>query len=399
MIIKNAIICDAKRELKSDLQIKDGKIIKIAKNLNGENIIDATGLYLMPSMIDLNVRIFNNSLNEKTLLKVSNGALQGGLSTILLMPDSTPAIDSEMAVEFVNAKSKNLNKINIFPAINSLKENKLTNISTLLKRGAKGIFLKSNVSGNSIKRVFEYSKMHNSSVFCFCNDDGFSLEGVMHEGEISFKLGLIGIPEIAETSEIAKINEIANSIQNKIVIQNISTNRGLEIIENNKNILSEVSIHHLILNESECDNFNTYAKIMPPLRDEENRVKLIEKLKNTKIDLLTSLHSPKSLEDKDVAFSEANFGIDIIKYYFSLAYTFLVKNEIIDLKTLSKLTSLTPASVLNLNKGLIKEGYDADLILVDLNSKIELEDKNLPYKNRDLFGKVILNIVNGEVKN
>lgn len=398
MIIKNAIICDSQREIKSDVEIIDGKITKIADNLNGDRVIDAKGLHLMPSLIDLNVKTLNNTLNEKTLLKISNSALKGGVSTTLLMPNLTPAIDGEMAVEFVKAKSKNLNKISIYPAINALKDDKLTNISILLKRGAKAIFLKSNLHTNSIKRVFEYSKMHNAPVFCFCNDDGLSLDGVMHDGEVAFNLGLSGIPEIAENSEIAKINEIANYINNRVIIQNISTSRGLEIIKGSENILSEVSIHHLILNESECDNFNTYAKIMPPLRDEINRVALTKKLKDGSIDLLTSLHSPKSLEDKDVAFAEASFGIDSIKYYFPLVYTFLVKNSLIDLQTLSKLTSHTPARILNLNKGIIKEGYDADLILVDLNANVKVEDKNSPYAKKELFGKVILNIVKGEVK-
>ena len=398
MVIKNAIICDSHKEIKQDVKIENGKIIEIGNNLSDNKIIDANGLYLMPSMIDLNVRVFNDTLSEKTLIRLNQNALIGGVSNILLMPDCSPAIDSEMVIEFVKAKSKVLNKVNIYPSIASLKDDKLTNISILLQKDTKAIFLKSDSSGNTIRRVFEYSKMSNRPVLCFCNDEDISLSGVINDGEVSFNLGLDGIPEIAESSEVAKINEISKYIQNKVIIQNISTNRALEIIKNSDNIKSEVSIHHLILNESECENFNTYAKIMPPLRDEQNRLKLIQKLKDGKIDLLTSLHSPKSFEDKDVAFSEAKFGINSIKYYFSLSYTYLVKNNIINLQTLSKLTSLNPAKVLNLNKGLIKEGYDADLILVDLNKKVEIDEKKSLYINNKLFGKVIFNIVNGEIK-
>ncbi len=397
MVIKNAIVCDSHKNIKKDVKIENGKIIKIGNNLSDDKIIDANGLYLMPSMIDLNVRVFNDILSEKTLIKLNQNALIGGVSNILLMPDCSPAIDSEMVVEFVKAKSKVLNKVNIYPSIASLKDDKLTNISILLQKDAKAIFLKSNSSGNSIKRVFEYSQMSNTPVLCFCNDEYLSLNGVVNDGEVGFNLGLDGIPEIAESSEVAKINEIAKYIQNKIVIQNISTNRALEIIKDSNNIKSEVSIHHLILNENECKEFNTYAKIMPPLRDEKNRLKLVQKLKDGEIDLLTSLHSPKSFEDKDVAFSEAKFGINSIKYYFSLSYTYLVKNNIINLQTLSKLTSLNPAKILNLNKGLIQEGYDADLILVDLNKKVKIDEKKSLYANKQLFGKVVFNIINGKV--
>lgn len=402
MLIKDAILCDSEKEIKRDVRIENGKIVEIANNLSSddidEKVIDADGLCLMPSMIDLNVRVFNDSLSEKTLLRLNENALMGGVSNILLMPDCSPAIDSEMVIEFVKAKSKVLNRANIYPSIISLKDDKLTNISILLQKGAKGIFLKSDSNTNIIRRVFEYSKMSNMPVFCFANDKFLSLSGVMNDGEMAFKLGLDGISEIAESSEVAKINEIAKYIKNDVVIQNISTNRTLEIIKDSNNIKSEVSIHHLILNENECENFNTYAKIIPPLRDEENRLKLIQKLKDGEIDLLTALHSPKSFEDKDVAFNEAKFGINSIKYYFSLSYTYLVKNSIINLQTLSKLTSLNPAKILKLNKGLIKEGYDADLILVDLNKKVEIEEKKSLYLKRELFGKVIFNIVNGEIK-
>lgn len=402
MLIKNAIVCDSEKEIKQDVRIKNGKIIEIGDNLSensaNEKVIDATRLHLMPSIIDLNVRVFNDTLSEKTLIRLNENALMGGVGNILLMPDCTPAIDSEMVVEFVKAKSKVLNKVNIYPSISSLKDEKLTNISILLQKGAKGIFLKSDSTGNTIKRVFEYSKMSNIPVFCFANDGYLSLNGVMNDGEMAFKLGLDGVSEITESSEVAKINEIAKYIGNDVVIQNISTNRALEIIKNSENIQSEVSIHHLILNENVCENFNTYAKIMPPLRDEGNRLELIEKLKNGEIDLLTSLHSPKSFEDKDVAFNEAKFGINSIKYYFPLSYTYLVKNQIINLQTLSKLTSLNPAKILNLKKGLIKEGYDADFILVDLNRVVEIEEKKSLYLNRKLFGKIMFNIVNGEIK-
>jgi dihydroorotase len=256
--------------------------------------------------------------------------------------------------------------------------------------GCNGIYVESKMDSNILKRVFEYGKMKNQPIFCFCENKELIQNGVINDGNLSAKLGLPSIPKIAETSEVAKIIEIAKDINCKVIFKAISTARGIELIDNFTKGKSEVSINHLLLNEDCCSNFNTYGKIQPPLREKYEKNKLLNLLKNKKIDILTSLHSHTSKTQKDLAFEEASFGIDTISNYFSLIFS-LVKNNYISLEYLSEISSFNPAKILGLNKGLIKVGYDSDLIIVDLNKQINIKEKKSPYYGKKLFGKIIYN--------
>jgi dihydroorotase len=396
MIIKNATVVDANKTLFDyDVEVKNGKFTKIAKEIKPKDskVIDAKGLYLFPSMIDLNVEVYNRVLNYENLLRVAKNALKGGVGSVVLKSTCTPSVDSEVSVEFVNAKSKNLDLVNILASINSIDgENRLSNISTLTNKGAKAIYMNSDISGNNIRRVFEYSKMLDVAVFAFCNSQTISANGVMNDSELAFEMGLDGVKDISETSEVAKIREIARETKNSLLVHSISTNRSLKLLKKYKNIYSEVSIHHLLLDEKSCENFNTFAKIYPPLKSKRERERLQKALKDGYIDTLTSLHSAWSIKNKDVAFNDASFGIDSIKDYFSICYTHL--KDLISLEEISKLTSFNPAKILKLNKGLIEAGYDADFILVNLNR--EFKSNNPLYQK--LEAEVIENYIAGKAK-
>lgn len=402
MIIKNGTICDFHIEKRADIRVDRGKIVQIGDNLksNGssEEIFDANGLYIMPSMIDLNVKLFNSVLNMKNISYLTQKSLKGGVATSLLMPNTTPQIDSDMALEFVNSKSLELNLSRVYPAIAGLNQDKkLSDILTLVDRGAKGIYIDSNISANLIKRLFEYSKMLNIPTFILSHNEELSVDGVMNDSHLAFELGLAPILEISETSEVAKVSEIAKSIGNRVVMQSISTDRALEIISKIDNLYSEISINHLALSDRECQDFNTYAKIFPPLRSENERLKLIQRVKSNEVDILTSMHSPISAGKKDLAFAEAGFGVDTLENYFSLCYTFLVKSGDISLNRLSEITSFNPSKLLNFkDRGAIKEGYIADLMIIDLDR--ELESKSSLYRDYKLFAEVKEHLIDGEFK-
>jgi len=399
MVIKNAVICDLNRYEKLDIEIRDKKIFKIDNNIDSKEYIDAEGLILMPSIVDLNVKTFNKNLTLKTLSKLSKEAISSGVSDILLMPNLNLPVDKESVIEFVKSKSKSINLIKIHTSINALKESgKLSNIAIMIQKGAKAIFTNSDIDTNLLKRVFEYSKMSETTLICNSHNREVALDGVVNDSEIGFKLGLDTIAKVCETIEVAKVCELAKYLNIDILLQNLSTSRSIELTKNFDNITTEVSIHHLIANDNKCNDFNTFAKIMPPLREESERGKLIEALKKDEIDILTSLHSPISKDNKDLAFSEASFGIDSIKNYFPLCYTHLVKKDIISLQKLSKLISYNPSKALNLNSGEIKEGMKANFMLVDLNSKRKIDDKNSIYKNQELYGEIKSTIINGKIK-
>lgn len=406
MIIKNATVCDKNQEERLDVRIDESKIVLVSRKIEpnaDEKVIDAEGLYLMPSMIDLNVRVKNDQLTHKNLQQLSDACLKNGVTTIGLMPNATPAIDNEAVVEFVQADLSTMGrKANILPICRGVTEEKmLSDMSILIRRGCIGIFSYSNLKGGLLRRISEYSSMWNVPLFCRCEDLSLSVNGVMNEGFLSAKLGLPGIPAIAETKEVAKMCEISFGTDSPLVLQTISSERSVQIIEKAKEekakVFCEVGIHHLALNEGMCNEYNTYAKIKPPLKSESTRQKLIANVKDGHVDFITSAHAAKSVTRKDLAFETADFGIDALDEYFPVLYTTLVKEEQVSLSKMSELSSYNQAQLIGLGqKGLIDEGYDADLMLVDLQHSQTIEREHTPYQGRKVNGKIINTIIMGE---
>lgn len=401
IIYKGAIICDKDQEQKKDIKVEnfgsldkdDFRIVEIGDVLNardGEKVINASGLYILPNIIDLNIRIKNDVLNVEHIQRLAKKANKSGIGAFVIMPDCKPNIDDETTVEMIKLE-KEITKTPIIPVCNSIKsDGKLSNIAIMADLGCEAIYMHSKYDSNLIQRVAQYAVMKNKPILCRCENLSLSESGMMNDGEISSNLGLVGISKLAEISEVARVSQIVKSVGASTIFQSISTSESLDIIDNIKqdikNVYSEVSIHHLCLNDSACVGYNTSAKINPPLREEAHRQKLVKALQDGKIDLLTSLHSPKSLTKKDVPFAEAEYGIDAIEFYFALCYTKLVKDNIISLSKLSQILSYNPANIMGMeNIGLIKEGYKADFMLVDLNKDITITN-NSPYKNSVMFG-------------
>ncbi len=394
MLIKNAIIFDkGKREV--DLLIKDGVIKNIDKSIKPtekERVLDAKGLYLIPSIVDLNISIKNNLFNLKNLDELCREANSGGVGTFVLNSDFSPKLENETKLELLKANLDN-RAINIILSISALNsQGKLNNISSLINGGASIIDFHSEINSNLIKQIMFYSKLKRAPLFCYCLNNSFDENGVINDGEISFKLGLGGISKIAEISEVAKIVQMAIEFDVKIIFKTISTSKSLNLInrakKENLNIYSEVSINNLVLNENSCDNFNTNAKLMPPLREEEERKKLIKDLQKGKIDIITSGHSPKSIAYKDISFTEASFGSSTISDFLAIAYTNLVKRDIISMEELINLISINPAKILGINNK-IEIGNRVKFILFDKNYKYSVDNRNSIYDKKELFGRII----------
>lgn len=406
MLIKNAILPTKNGLEKMDILVGEGKIVAIKSKMDvaqNVKVIDADGLYLLPGIVDLNVRFANSVLNQGNIDKLSCSCLLGGVTTAVVMSDFMPRLDSSALLELVKFKIDQA-KINLLisaPLANA-KEDQINNIATLLNNGATAILTDFNRNTNLLRRGMQYATMKNRPLFCQCYDPNLDDSGLMNDGFISSKLGLSGISKIAETSEVAKVSELALYFGAKVVLKSLSTKRSLDIASDykklNKNLHTEVSIHHLCKNDTACDGFNTYAKIMPPLREEDERKALIEALKNGAIDILTSGHSPKSILYKDVAFEDAEFGIGAIEEFLSLAYTYLVKESIVSFEDLGKMCSANPAKILGLDhKGEIKEGFDADMILFDPNASREVTNIHSLYHGDTVFGKVKKVVVGGKL--
>ncbi|EPB5069599.1 metal-dependent hydrolase [Campylobacter coli] len=387
MLIKNAKIYG---ENLQDLLIKDAKIVKIGTNLDDDEVLDAQGMTLLPSFVDLCVNLKNDKFSLNNLELLEKECLRGGVGAIILR-DCMDFDEESFSLFLQNLKSR---KVQIFPSVCALdKQGKLKNLATLFNKGAHALELKSSSNANILRVGMQYALMKEKSLFVKCYDENFDDNGVMNDCEMSFELGLAGMSAVAESSEVAKIKEIAKFYGVKVIFDLLSLKRSIELLEDEN--LKLISIHHLIKDDSACAGFNTAAKLNPPLRSKEDKESLKQALKQGKIDFLSSLHSAKSISLKDLAFDEAAFGIHSICEFMSLCYTFLIKERLLTWQNLCKVTSQNPSEFLGLNSGIIEVGKEANLVLFDENEEISAPKSSL-YANDKLFGKVKLHLVKGE---
>lgn len=406
MLIKNASLPTEKGFEKVDITIENGAIASISVSSlasTNEESIDATGLIVLPGFIDLNVRFSNSVLNQGHIDKLASRCLRGGVTTAVVMSDFKPRLESATLLELVKFKiDQAVIDMHISAPLADQQADQLNDIATLLNNGASAILANSNRNANLLRRGMQYAIMKNKPLFVQCYEPNLDDSGVMNEGVIASKLGLSGISKVSETTEVAKVSEMALFYKANVVLKTLSTKRSLDIVaaqkELNPRIYSEVSIHHLCKNETACDGFNTYAKLMPPLREESERLALVEALKEGKIDILTSAHAPKSILFKDVAFEDAEFGMGSVEEFLALAYTHLIKNGTIDFRQLMTMCSQKPAEILgDSKKGAIQEGLSADIILFDPNVSYEVTDKHSLYYADTLYGNVAYVIVEGQI--
>lgn len=357
--------------------------------------VDCKGLFLIPSCIDLNIFPLNKELNSKHINILATKALSGGVSTIFLNPYTNPRIDNEA----MNALIKQINeneKINIFSFIASLNSNnELNNIDTLnsLNNNPSAIFTDSNISTSLLVQISKYGKMLNLPLCVFAYDD-FEC-GVAYESSLQRNLGLPHMSELGQIKEVVKIIEIAKFIDIPLIFLNINLASCISKLKNYRNkFLNQVSLPHLIFDENNIQEYNTNFKILPPLLPTKQKRLLIESLKSGQIDLLTSLHNAVSIHYKNQVFENASIGIDSISYHFSVAFTHLVKNNIISINYLVSLLSSNIAKFMKFNKGFLTPGFDADFMIVDLESKKLIDNASSIYHGLEVYG-ILKNIVIG----
>ena len=395
MLIKNAIVFDVDTQREVDVRVKDGMIVEVGADLVGDDVVDAKGSYLMPSLIDTNIRLQDSVLNAKNIKTISDEAMSGGVGHVVLNADSTPAIDNEVVLEYAQNSLNNLSGAKIDLMLNTLKDDSsLSNIAILLKSGAIAPFMSTIAKNDVVIKIAEYVQMYKVTLFCKAEDNSLISSGVMLESDISSKLGLAGIPDLSEVLHVSRMIEIARHFKIKILFKSISSPRSIYLINHAKedgvDVRCEVSLHHLINSDEACEGFNTTAKLDPPLACKSDVLLLQEALKNSQIDVLTTLHQPSSPVNKEVAFYDAAYGCEALSEALPLYYTKLVKSGLIDMNELIKLTVTNPAKTLGFEAGKIEVGQKADLILFNPHAKRVIDNKQSLYDKEELSGEVIL---------
>jgi dihydroorotase len=384
MVITNAIVCDVEGSRELDVKIEDGVIVELGEGLQDDEIVDAKGAYLIPSLEDKNVSLLDATLNAKNINAIAEEAKSGGVGRVVINPNTKPAIDNEVVLEYAQNSIKDIKDIEIELMLNTLQEDlSLSNIAILLKKGAAAPYMSTIAKNNIAIKIAQYVKMYDTTLYCKAEDNSLINSGVMLDGDVSSNLGLSGIPELSEVLHVSRMIEIARYFDIKILFKAIASPRSIQLISKAKKegvrVSCEVSIHHLVRCDESCRDFNTIAKINPPLGSKEDMAKLQELLKKGEIDTLTTLHQPNSPVNKEVAFDDAAYGCSALEDALPLYYTKLVKSELLDMQTLLKLTT---------NNAKIAVGDKADLVLFDPSKIYKVDNSDSLYNFEELYGVV-----------
>lgn len=394
MVISNAIICEHDGEREVDIKIENGFITAIGTNLSDDEVLDAKGAYFIPALVDTNVRLLDSSLNSKNIKAISKLALKGGIGHVVLNADSKPAVDNEIVLEFAQNNMANLKGAKVDMMLNTLQEDaSLSNIAILLKKGAIAPYMSTIAKNNIAIKIAEYVLMYDVTLFCKAEDNSLINNGVMLEGDISSKLGLAGIPDLSEVLHVSRMIELARHFKIKILFKSIASPRSIFLIDKAKQegveVSCEVSIHHLINCDEACENFNTTAKLNPPLASKSDMLLLQEALKNKQIDILTALHQPSSPVNKEVAFYDAAYGCEALGDALPLYYTKLVQTGLISMYELIELTAINPSKSIKKEFDPIGVGQKVHAVLFNPHAKGKINNPQSLYYDENLNGEII----------
>lgn len=417
MIIKSGRLIDPKsnRDEVLDIKIKNGKIFEIGKNLESsdseEEIIDAKGKIVVPGFIDVHVHFRDPGQTQKEDLETgSKAAIAGGFTSVIQMANTSPKIDSKEKILEHYKKARNL-PLKVF-TVSALTKNfgdlELVDMEENFKRGAVA-FTDDGIPNRNSKLILEAMEMAKKldAIISFHEEDPelISQNGINHS-EVSESLGIFGSPNIAETSFIARDVAMAIYTGAKVSIQHISTGLGVDLVKFGKsmgaNIYAEVTPHHIALNDSAVLKYGSLAKMNPPLRSEDDRLRIIKGIKEGTIEIIATDHAPHTKEEKEKEITKAPSGIIGLETSFSVCYENLVLTGEISLMKLIELMSTNPARIYGLDGGKVEEGEVADLAIIDLDSvykidKFKSKSSNTPFKDKNLKGEVIYTISEGKI--
>ncbi|MBS1517714.1 MAG: dihydroorotase [Bacteroidetes bacterium] len=366
----------------SDLLIVNDVIEKIGTKgriPKGTEEIDLKGKTAIPGVFDMHVHFrYPGQTHKEDLFTGSMSAANGGVTGVLCMPNTDPPIDSPLLVKEIISQSKDLiTDIEVTACATDKREGKkLSQLISLSDSGAVAFTDDgSPVSDPEImRRVLEYSAQLNRPVIQHCEEMRLSNGGVMNEGFVSTVMGVKGIPSVSETSIIARDLMIAEYVKNSHYhIQHISCGKSVELLRaaknNNQNVTGEVCPHHFILTDKECLGYNVNAKMNPPLRTSDDVEQILEGLRDGTIDVICTDHAPHTEYEKTQGFYQAPFGIVGLETLIGLAYTYLVKTDIISFNEFIIKLSVNPRKILNLPAVRISEGERANLTVVSEKTK------------------------------
>ena len=374
--------------------------------------IDGTGLVTTPGLVDMQVFIGEpGGEYRETLATASQAAAAGGVTTMIMMPDTQPVIDDAALVDYISRRARGTALVNVHPMAGITKglDGLMMNEFGLLHEAGAVAFTdgsRSVMNARIMQKAMSYAANFNALIMHHAIDTNLVGEGVMNEGELAIRLGLSGIPVIAETIMIERDIRLVEATGARYHIAQISSRKSIDIVRQAKDkglpVSCGVSSNHLMLNQNDVENYRTFAKLMPPLRTEEDRQALIEAIADGTIDVIVSGHNPQGEDAKRRPFGEAEFGSIGVETLLAAGLT--LHHEVkVPLTRLIEAMSTTPSRLLGLSAGTLSIGHPADLILIDIDApwivdadNLHSRSRNAAIEGRKVQGKVTETIVSGK---
>ncbi len=419
LLIKNGRVVDPSSGTDEtlDVLIKDGRVEAVDKKLEakGAEVLDATGLIVAPGFMDMHVHLREPGYERKeTIATGLAAALAGGFTGVCCMPNTDPVNDSASVTRFILDRARAVSPVRVYPIGAITKESKGEELAPYAELREAGVRALSDdgkpvVKASVMRRAMEYAGSLGLLVIDHCEDPDLAGEGSMHEGTVSVRLGLKGIPAEAEVIPIRRDISLARLTGQRVHIAHVSTRLGVEAIRAAKKkrlpVTAEATPHHFTLTDEAVLGFDTNAKMNPPLRGKDDVDAVIEGLADGTLDAIVTDHAPHAYEEKMVEFDRAPNGIIGLQTAVPLALDRLVKTDRISLKRMVDAFSCAPARLLGLtDKGKIAPGVEADLTLFSLRkeTRLKAEDikslsKNTPFLGMKLKGAVVAVVIAGRV--
>ena len=376
-------------------------------------VIDASGMIVTPGLIDMHVHFREPGQEYKeTIATGSQAAAAGGFTAVACMPNTIPVNDSRYVTEFIVERARKANLIRVYPVAAITQGQKgeyLTEFGDLKQGGA--IALSDDgrpvTSSEIMRRALEYARFFNMPIISHCQDLDLSQNGVMHEGSVSTKLGLEGIPSASEEIMVIRDILLAKLTGCPIHIAHVSTAGSVKFIRQAKEdgicVTAETAPHYFSLDHTAVIDFDANAKMNPPLREPKDVEAIKRGLSEGVIDVIATDHAPHSSLEKEVEFDKAAFGIIGLETAVPLTLS-LVREGVMDLPgAIAKLTT-NPSSILSIKGGIIEEGKEADLAIIDpekeyvvTSDNFESKSANSPFIGWKMKGKAMVTMVGGKI--
>jgi dihydroorotase len=418
-LLTNARLIDPSSDLdgRGGVLIQDGVIAEAGPGVGkssapeGAEIVDCAGKVVAPGLIDMRAFVGEPGAGHReTFASASQAAAAGGITTIICQPDTKPVTDNSATVDFVLRRARDTAVVNIHPMAALTKGfggEEMTEFGLLKAAGAVAFTdgARSVTNAQVMRRALTYARDFGVLIVHHTEDPNLAGEGVMNEGELASRLGLIGAPSAAEAVMLERDMRLVALTGGRYHAASISCTESLEILRRAREaglaVSASASINHLTLNENDIGPYKTFLKLSPPLRTEDDRAALVAALTSGLIDVIMSDHNPQDVEVKRLPFAEAAPGAIGLETMLSAGLR-LVHNGEIELSRLIRAMSTRPAELLGLPGGTLRKGRPADIVVIDLDTPWILDPadlkskcKNTPFDEARFTGRAVRTIVGG----